>query len=560
LASGWSTGLSSIVCEIKTLADADFESLERQAEEDAGSQAAESSRQARLLQRVPSDMFAFTTSERAALHVAVMQVFGAANERLETALTLDDVLSGLTGVGWYEPLTEVEFERSLGLLVAHGLVDKSQNHGAHYTSAEEFERKNLQYSLTKKGEAAIAGVEHSMYMLSSTGALQTAVLDAIADGLNDLLGLLRGDASDDRRVFAALTALENHLEGLRSNIRQFTNQLQRLLRDGSGDPATFAEVKAATVTYLEEFITNLELRSRKIGEGARRIAAGGGVAQMHRRALAGADLPALPGTDPAPRWLEQRAARWKGLERWFLPKGERQPQIDDLRDIARRAIVSLMRVLEQIGEARRRRSSTVADFRALSRWFIACATEDEAHRLFNSAFGMWPSRHAHLALEDQETVRPSTSWSEAPRAEVSPLLRTHGRLEHTGRTVGVRETKELARFRRRRAMRERAEAEAAWRQLATHGAVRLSSLPALDHNRLQRLLEILGRALGSRPDRSGARRATTLDGRLEMVLSPPEDDRVAYLHTPRGRLIAPDYTIQITVVRDAPAADLAVQQ
>ena len=44
-------------------------------------------------------------------------------------------------------------------------------------------RRNLQYSLARQGEAAFAGVVHAMSVLASTGALQTAVLDAIPDRL-----------------------------------------------------------------------------------------------------------------------------------------------------------------------------------------------------------------------------------------------------------------------------------------------------------------------------------------------------------------------------------------
>lgn len=114
--------------------------------------------------RVPADMFQFTTTERADLHTAVMQVFGVANERFETALTLDSVLAGLPDVGWFQPVSSESLEGTLRSLVAWGLLDRTQNHAAHYTSAAEFERKNLQYSLTRKGEAAFAGLEHAMHV------------------------------------------------------------------------------------------------------------------------------------------------------------------------------------------------------------------------------------------------------------------------------------------------------------------------------------------------------------------------------------------------------------
>jgi len=217
----------------------------------------------------------------------------------------------------------------------------------------------------------------------------------------------------------------------------------------------------------------------------------------------------------------------------------------------------LLRVLERLREARRRPSSTAADFRALARWFAACPTEADAHRLFNAAFGMWPARHAHLASADPDATPSSVAWGDAPPVPVSPLLRSHGQTEKVARTGRVRDTSELRRRRQAAAARERAELEAAWRRLATDGTVRLSAFDRLDYDAFERLLELLGRALGGRPDGMGMRRATTIDGRLEVLLSDPGDGRTAMLRTARGRLTGPDYAvcIQPLLTRSVDARD-----
>jgi uncharacterized protein (TIGR02677 family) len=503
-----------------------------------------------VFQRVPTDMFAFTTTERADLHTAVMHVFGEANERLATALTFDEVQRGLVEVGWHEPVSDADLEYTLGALGRYGLLERTQNHAAHYASAEEYERKNLQYSLSRKGEAAFEGVQHALRVLSSTGALQTAVLDAIADRLNELFDLLGDDSSDHRRIFAALLELEGHLHGLRTNTKQFNGQLQRLLREEGADVDTFHEVKQATVAYLQEFVDNLDRRKFAIRDALGRVETRGVTALMHR-ALAGADLPALPGQpDPVPRWQEQRAARFDGLRDWFRPVDGRRARVDDLTDIARQAIVSIMRVLERLVESRRRGSSTATDFRTLAHWFTACPSDEDAHRLFNAAFGLWPARHAHLAHDDAEAVPTSTSWSDAPAVPVSPLLRTHGQLDRVARTARVRETGELAHRRRERARRERAELDEAWRRLATPGPVRLSAFARLDHDAFGRLLELLSRAFGA-PVRAGARRATTADGRLAIELIDPRDGRLATIRTPRGRFTGPDFVVSVHVTASA---------
>ncbi|MCX4680149.1 TIGR02677 family protein [Streptomyces sp. NBC_01433] len=495
--------------------------------------------------RVPADMFRFTTGNLAPLYSAILQAFGDANERLVTALGLDEVRERLRGVGWFDALTDEDLTGALKQLRAWELLDVIQNHAENYRTAEEYERRNLQYSLTRRGEAAFAGVQHALAVLASTGALQTAVLDAIADRLAELDRLMREAGSGDRRIFATLQELEGHLDALRGNTKQFNGELQRLLRTDGAELSTFHEVKGATVAYLQEFLTNLDQRAHAVAAAVARIEERG-PREVWRRALKGAELPPLGGADPGPEWLARRQARWDGLRAWFLPVDGSAARVEQLHHVARRAIVTLLQVLDRITESRRRSTGAVQDFRELARWFAAAPGEDDMHRLWATAFGLGPSRHAHLAHADPELVPVTESWRDAPPVEVSALLRTSGRTEQFSRTGRVRDVAALKAARAERARMERAELEAAWSLLRTEAPIRLSHVGALDHEVFERLLDLLGRALATRPDASGTRRAVTGDGRVEVVLRPAADGLApAVLRTSRGALTCPDYLLEV---------------
>jgi uncharacterized protein (TIGR02677 family) len=500
--------------------------------------------------RVPPGMFRFTDGDRAGLYVSMLHAFGEANERLETALGIDDVRARLRSVGWPGELDDGDLVSALGQLRLWNLVDVIQNHSEDYRSASEYERRNLQYSLTRQGEAAFAGVQHAMTVLAASGALQTAVLDAISDRLGDLVHEL--EAGSDRRVFTTLSELEGHLEALRANTKQFNGELQRLLRADGADLATFHEVKASTVTYLQEFLTNLDHRAHAIATRIGQVEEHG-VGLMHKRALLGADLPQLPGTDPGPAWLEHRRARWEGLRAWFRPADGAEPRVEQLHLVARRAIITLLQVLDRITESRNRTSSAAADFRELARWFTLAPGQDDLHRLWSAAFGLSPARHAHLSHPDPDLVSSSASWREAPPVEISPLLRSAGRTERFSRTGRVRDVAAVKAARAQLARAQRAELEAAWDLLGTSGRVRLSSFGSLDHALFERLLELLGQAMASSPDRSGARRGSTADGRIEIILSRPPDASAAELTTPRGVFRGPDYWVEIRAHGARPA-------
>jgi uncharacterized protein (TIGR02677 family) len=456
---------------------------------------------------VPADLFRFTTTEHAELHTAVLRAFGVANERLETALTLDDLHQRVREVGWSDQVTDDELTASLTALRQWGLIDATQQ----------------RYGLTKFGEAAHAGIRHALETLTSSGSLQTAVLDAIADRLDELA------AEDDRRTFTALMELEGHLEALRTNTTRFNADLQRLLRDEQADLATFQDVKRTTITYLRDFIADLDARKQRIREKIDNI----DPVKLHERAHNGADLY------QDEHWLTDRAAAWDSLRTWFHAT---PPRVDELQDVARKAIVQLLRVLDRISE-RKKPTNTAADFRALAQWFARTETEDEAHELFNVAFGLWPARHAHLAHADGELIPSGEPWHNTPPVPVSPQLRKTGRQEHIGTTGKVRNVDEVRRNRREQAQREREELERAWAQIQTDGAVRISTLTSLDHDTFHRLIDLVGRALGSDPDSTGTRTAGTSDGRMQINLRNARG--WATITTQKGTLSGPDYVIDV---------------
>lgn len=106
--------------------------------------------------RVPSEMFRFTSVDHSDLYLAILDAFAYANERLETALSLDDVKIRLRLVGWLEAIDDADLVAALGQLQDWKLVDVIQNHSENYRTASEHERRNLQYSLTERGDPDIA--------------------------------------------------------------------------------------------------------------------------------------------------------------------------------------------------------------------------------------------------------------------------------------------------------------------------------------------------------------------------------------------------------------------
>ncbi len=457
---------------------------------------------------VPADLFRFTTAPNAELLTAVLHAFGEASERLEIALTLDDVHHELRKN--HRPVSDEELRNALDSLRQWGLVSTVQHHATHPTTAAEYERHNLHYVLTRPGEAAVAATKHALKVLNSHGALDTTRLDAIADLLEEL-------HTTETRTHAALVELEGHLDAFQTDVQLFHGELQRL-----------QTADRDTVAYLQEFVSDLDARKQRIRQALTKLTR----EDVHDRALKDANVR------DEQRWRQERQARWATLEAWFDG-----PRIDELEDIVRTAIIDLLRALDRIGEQRRKPTNTAADFRALAGWFARTSSDDEAHELFNAAFGLWPARHAHLQHADGELIPSAEPWHNTPAVPVSPHLRRTGKQEHIGATGKVRDVEKIRRARKEQAQRERHELELAWQQLQTDGPIRISSLQELDHDAFDRLLDLVGRALGAMPDSTGTRSASTSDGRVHIRLRNARG--WAKITTQRGTLSGPDYVIEV---------------
>jgi uncharacterized protein (TIGR02677 family) len=205
-------------------------------------------------------------------------------------------------------------------------------------------------------------------------------------------------------------------------------------------------------------------------------------------------------------------------------------------------------VLERLHDSRFKKVNRTADLLQLAEWFTACPDDESAHRLAQTAFGMFSARHIAERLEDPTAVAASTSWWDAPAADISVSMRERGDSKKLGRTARIVDhsgTKRQLDEARRRAEAARSQALSAF---VGRGAQRLSQLGTLDEMEFEALLGLLDRLLAAEPDDQGVRRATSADGRLRMELVPPRDRTRTIVRTERGALHLYDWELCVAQV------------
>lgn len=495
--------------------------------------------------KTPRALFQVATTENRDLHLAVLSLF-AERELGNLDLTLQDLMTALPQQAPELRVDQDMLSASLKQLVEWGLLSESRNTSATYRTPEEFRRRNLQWSLTHDGQAAVAGLDAAVRFLDNAASLHSGAIDSIASSLARAVSLAADPASDPARICIELQQAEFHHESLRLNIRQFQSQLGDLLGNPTLSDAEMAEARDKIIEYLTDYIQEAELPAARVAEALRDLNALGR-SYVLERALEGANLaPDLASSDPGPRWIQERNRRLDALEEWFLRTSDGSaPRMATLRSTGRDWVLQFLNALDLRRTHRRRSASIVDDFTALARAFAACGDDREASRLFVASFELHGARHHTLAYDDIDALDPATPAVNNPPIELTSVLRVHTGSRQRGQERPVADPKkQRARVAAEEAakLRHMAEVRSA---ILTDGTVRLSTYARLEYEQFRDLLDLICAALTALPLPNGERRCISSDGQVEVIVHPADSERVCQLVTDAGTLTAPDFRLSI---------------
>ena len=269
--------------------------------------------------------------------------------------------------------------------------------------------------------------------------------------------------------------------------------------------------------------------------------------------VAAEEFVELPGGAPASaqraRRSEELAGQWAGLRTWFV--GDDRAAGSPWRTLDENvveAIRALLDIAERLIARRTDRVDRATVFRHLA-GLAQQAPAGTAVEVVRRAFGLLQPRHVGVPERDSEDVLSPgrTPWAVAPPAPVVAHLRRPGvPMPGRGRSARLLDLAggHARMMQRRRA--ERIELEAVLRRFAARSPLTLSALDELDPHGFTHLLGWLSRAYET-PAVGGRRRASSSDGRAEIVLIAPPDGARTMLRVPHGCLDTPDYRLEVRV-------------
>ncbi|MDF9816160.1 TIGR02677 family protein [Streptomyces sp. SPB162] len=498
--------------------------------------------------------FAHLTVQNTGLYRQVMRAFVVAKERFAVHLRPEDVYAALSAEA--RPVEVDGVVKALDSLVGWGNL-RADPDTARVTAVEDFYRKRFIYQLTRAGEAAEEALGVYDDALGRRGALQAVALHDIVTQLRALLVLAAEERPDQAKAHLALDGLASRFTALADNARAFMGSLQRTIDLHDVEEDVFLAYKDRLIQYLERFIQDLITLGGRIARLILELEESGSIEPLLRAAAAREAVDASPEeAEHAEREAYDRwAGRWSGLAAWFISRQGRESQTRLLRGRALGAIPQLLAVVRSLNERRAGRSDRSADFRTLARWFAEAPDDDARHRLWRTAFGLYPARHLTvdadtLAARVARPVPAATPWADAEPLRISPQLRRTGSYERRGKPRRVEDRAAPRRRLAEVAAKQAAEIAAARTRLVTDGVTRLSELGELDPVSFGLFLQLLGDALATWRPGMRHTRATSNDGSMEIRLSALVDGTTAEIRTPGGTFRGPDHLIDIIDLAD----------
>jgi uncharacterized protein (TIGR02677 family) len=497
----------------------------------------------------------YSTVPEAPCYREIMQVFADAAAGYSSRLSPEDVRAALdarlgpdTGEAGDAVVSLAEVKDRLEQLWRWGNLSQDFD-TARATSLESYERTAYVYDLTPGGEAAAEAISTLDEALRRVGGLQAVALRQIEEMLGLLLSELRSPTLDGARIYALCEDLHTRFRSLTANAALFMQKVNRLLAAPVLGTEDFALFKADTITYLNDFIGDLDtlaghIRARldaldQIEAAKLRTALMAGEAASGQILLdAGAD---------SITWAHLAETHLKGLADWFRGEAGARSGAGALYEKARAAVLGITRAAERIRESSSSPSSRSADLLNLAARFEA-GSDDDAHRLWHAAFGLSPSRHLGTVLDDDAVPATASWWESSSAVAVSRQLRAAGHTDYVrnARRVTDRSAAKLALAASARAAQQRAAG--ATHALTQLGVVSISEINArlggpVDPVMLRLLASLVYRALQGRRRRDGTWHAASVDGTMQIDVAEPLPPRAARLEAATGTWTLPDFSI-----------------
>jgi uncharacterized protein (TIGR02677 family) len=295
------------------------------------------------------------------------------------------------------------------------------------SSLSDYYRRRSRYLITRAGQEVHDTVEGILARVDEVRDVSTGRLRSLLDALRALVDADLATVDPERFADMVRAVFDPHI-AFTSEITQFFASINQWANRYHLTAEEFSFFAQVLVGYVGDRLGEIEAASRPIASTLRSLAdhipliveraRGGLAARVEEAGLSEAVVVTRsPGTV---------VEDWEHLRGWFLGKDLKPARLEQLGRDAVAAIRTLTLNLTRLDRIGTGASSKRGDLLALAR-LVAGASQPDAIKIVNVAFGLYESNHWGVVPDDADDPVPtSTSWFDAPRARVPLSLRERG--------------------------------------------------------------------------------------------------------------------------------------
>ena len=312
-------------------------------------------------------------------------------------------------------------------------------------SLEDYYRQSKTYAITPSGQDAYAAVEDMVAKFDQVDDFQAGRLRTLRSHLEVLVGQVeRGDDPSD----TVQAAFDTHLR-FAEQLRNFSAELniwQRRYDLEAGQVSLLANV---LISYFAQRLSEMHRETPRISRCIQVLQPllPKLISQLERSGLAAQIEEA--GLERELTVSLQRGTRpsdWEDMRSWFAPS-RGSSEIDRITEQALAAVRTLTTNLTRLSRGGSASASRRSDFLRLAGFFQQSNTPEQTHDIASAAFGLGSCRRLGYPSLDMDDPHPiTTSWRDAPKAEVPVSLRERGDTAQRGSTTPIRDRRQAQQY------------------------------------------------------------------------------------------------------------------
>ena len=353
----------------------------------------------------------------------IMRMFYNEYEKMHFQLYKEDVFELLKAYSEFEDYTMDQLKNDLNSLVEWKNLTPIQDPKRVYTIAD-YKNKQFRYSMSEYAveiERLTVKLE-SLFM--ETGGISSNLFARINEAL---------DAAEEIKK-RPLKNVNEWWRNLQEDFKRLNQNHQDYLREfysGRADKVLksvdFILHKDLFITYLKDFIQELQMNSTKIESTLKRVSAL--VEDEVLDLVIKSELEIPHPNSEHKEALESNInenvrGKWKALKNWFVSYGSRPSESSQVMEITNEIIRKIIQNAALIVQLQNWGISRKDDYQKFITLFLNCENTDEAHKLAAHVFGIQNVQHFKVNGERSTDSINSSTYDEEP---IEYVLKPHNR-------------------------------------------------------------------------------------------------------------------------------------